>query len=187
MAHPPPYEAFDSEKLKPMDVDVQSVSSTEYISEEGQTLHVYHDNWKGRDGKIYDSDKRTVLYEIAQRNRKPQLTVREPSTQATIGTLEFHTWSRKMDADLRGNKFPLGTSKMCWKSVDVHYNSPAFSQPMRWKRSTIWVVLSTTLLDLERCRSREIRTSDGEAEVWPSPLLRSDLTKIRLMRLCLLG
>ncbi len=187
MAQPPPYETFDSEKLKPMDIDVQSVSSTECVSEEGRTLHVYHDNWKGRDGKIYDSDKKTVLYEIAQRNRKPQLTVRDPTSQQTVGTLDFATWTRKMEASLHGAKFGLSTSKASWKSVDVHYDSPAFQQQMTWKRSTIWVVLAITLqsesgVDIARFEPVMAKRKFGRVQ-----LLQGDLTQDQIDEIVFTG
>lgn len=160
-----------------MDIDVKSVSSSECISDEGRTLHVYHDNWKGRDGKIYDSNKQTVLYEIALRNRKPQLTVREPSSQSTIGTLEFHTWSSKMDADVRGNKFSLNTAKVCWKSVDVHYDSPAFAQAMTWKQSTIWAVLAITLVDENNVPVARFEQVTAKRKFGRVRLLRCDLSQ----------
>ena len=175
---PPPYNEHDTEKLKPTDIDVKSVSPSGHILDDGgRTLHVYHDNWKGRAGKIYDADKQTVLYEIAQRCRKPQLTVREPSSQSTIGTLEFHTWSRKMDADFRGNKFGLNTSKMCWKGVDVHYDSSAFAQPMTWKRSTIWVLLAITLVDENQVPVARFEPVMARKKFGRVQLLRGDLSQ----------
>ena len=175
-APPPPYNVYDNEKLKPADIDIKSVSSSESTSNSGRTLHVYHDNWKGRDGKIYDSDKQTVLYEITQKCRKPQLTVREPSSQNTIGILEFSTWARRMSADVRGNQFGLGTNKS-WKNVDVHYDSPAFSQPMTWKRSTIWVVLAITLVDEHQVPVARFEPVCARKKFGRVQLLRGDLSQ----------
>jgi hypothetical protein len=82
-----------------------------------------------------------------------------------------------MQADLRGNKFPLATSKACWKSVDVHYDSPAFQQLMTWKRSTIWVVLAITLqsssgVDIARFEPVNAKRKFGRVQ-----LLQGDLTQ----------
>lgn len=114
---------------------------------------------------------------IAQRNRKPQLTVREPGNQDAIATLEFHTWSRKMDADVRGEKFPLSSSKLCWKSVDVHYESPVFRQAMTWKRSTIWVVLAITLADAQGSQIARFEPVLARKKFGRIHLFRDDLTR----------
>ena len=182
---PPPYQEYDDEKLKPMDadIDVKSVSSgASSISDNDngtRTLHAYHKNWFGREGKIYDSDKQTVLYEIAQRNRKPQLTVRDPTSQSTVGTLEFSNWARRMDADVRGNKFTLnGTKgKVSWKNVDIHYDSAAFGQAMTWKRTTIWVVMPITLVDKNEVPVARFEPVCAKKKFGRVQLLRGDLSQ----------
>ena len=188
MAQSAPHDSFDNEKLKPLgvDVDVQSVASSEYLPDNGRTLHVYHDNWKGRDGKIYDDDKETVLYSIAQRNRSPQLTVRDANSDE-IATLSFHTWSRKMDATLRGNMFRLDTAKACWKGVDVHYDSPAFSAPMTWKRKTIWMVLAITLVDEWGVAVAKFSPVVAKRKFGRIQLYRNDLTQSQIDEIVFTG
>jgi hypothetical protein len=188
MTQEAPYEPYDNEKLKPLDVDVdvKSVASSDYLPENGRTLHVYHDNWKGRDGKIYDDDKETVLYSIAQRNRSPQLTVRGPNSDE-IATLSFHTWSRKMDATFRGNMFRLGSSKACWKGVDVHYDSPAFQAPMTWKRKTIWTVLAINLVDEYGVAVAKFSPVVAKRKFGRIQLFRGDLTQSQIDEIVFTG
>lgn len=186
-SHPPQDDGFL--KPKDMDIDVQSIASgasSEFFPENGRTLHVYHDNWKGRDGKIYDADKETVLYSIAQRMRSPQLTVRDPSGQ-DIATLSFHTWSRKMDASFRGNDFRLKTSNLCWKSVDVDYDSPAFQAHMTWKRKTIWMVLSITLVDENNVAIAKFSPVVAKRKFGRIQLFRGDLTQSQIDEIVFTG
>lgn len=92
-----------------------------------------------------------------------------------------------MEGDLRGNKFPMSTSKACWKSVDVHYDSPAFQQPMTWKRTTIWVVLAITLqtasgVDIARFEPVMAKRKFGRVQ-----LLQGDLTQDQIDEIVFTG
>lgn len=138
-------------KPKEIDVDVQSVSSvtsSTYNPDGPRIFHCYNDSWISSGGKIYDTDKSTCLYDYTLKCRKPQVTIRNHDSGNEVGKLEFSTWTRKMHAEVDGTDFDLTNRALkSWKSCDVEYQSQAFGQKMTWKRSTIWVLVTITLLD----------------------------------------
>ena len=179
---PPPYDFIDSDNyddkiLKPDDVDVHSISSAGSQHAPNQLLHVYFDSWKGRDGKVYDSDKQTILYDFALRMRKPQMTLREPNSETTIATINRHTWSGKMDATFRDQDFPLGAGTCIRKGSDVHYDSPAFAQALTWKRKTIWVILPITLIDASGIEIATFTPVTARRKLGRLQVFRSDLSR----------
>ena len=94
-----------------------------------------------------DQDKETLLYEVDIRNRRPQLTVRRTAAgNKTVGTVNFHPMTRRMEATISDHTFKLKGKK--WTYCDLQWESPAFGcKTLTWKRKTMWVVLDFVLLD----------------------------------------
>jgi hypothetical protein len=96
--------------------------------------------------RVLDSDKTSVVYTINNQSKKPQLTIQSTSTNATIGTFVFHTWTCRIDATVHNHSFSMTTHGLF--KPDYSYESPAFgSMKMTWKPRKKTDELNMVLLD----------------------------------------
>jgi hypothetical protein len=113
---------------------------------EGRILHVYYEGWKYDKIRVTDSDKTSVLYAANVKMMKPQLTIQSTSTNTTLGTVDFHTFSSRIDATIHNQSISLTSSGLL--KLKYSYNSPAFgNMKMTWEPRSKMNELKMVLVD----------------------------------------
>lgn len=122
-------------------------TSTAFPPSSTRLLHIYYSGIMQRNMRILSPDKTTVLYTIKTTGAclfgsKPHVTVCKADTGAVIGTVTFHSLSRKIDMVVHGNPVALTsqglfTSAHDWTSVSA---MTAEKSPMRftWKNENLY-------------------------------------------------
>ncbi|KAL9003255.1 MAG: hypothetical protein Q9188_003870 [Gyalolechia gomerana] len=101
-----------------------------------RVLHIYRDGITHRHMTITDEAKHLPLYKIDQNSggvfsSKPHMTIVNPSSNQTIGTATFHSWSRTIDLELHGRPIPFESEGIFTRSYA--FSSPAFGERLRWE------------------------------------------------------
>ncbi|KAL9025569.1 MAG: hypothetical protein Q9196_005632, partial [Gyalolechia fulgens] len=101
-----------------------------------RVLHIYRDGITHRHMTITDEAKHHPLYKIDQNSgsifsSKPHMTIANPSSNQTIGTVTFHNWSRTIDLEIHGRPIPFESEGIFTRSYA--YSSPAFGERLRWE------------------------------------------------------
>ena len=94
-----------------------------------------------------DEDKRTLLYEIDIRNRRPNMSFRKPAlNNSNLATDNFNPLTGAIKVEVHNHSFKLESKN--WKYCDLQWNSPTFvGRTLTWKRKTMWVVADIILTD----------------------------------------
>lgn len=103
-------------------------------------LHIYHEGFIHRQMHVLDSDKSTPLYHTEQKasttfSSKPHMTVRNANNSLVVGTVSFHTFSRRIDLTIHGQSIELaGTSLM---TIAHQFKSPR-GNVLKWKSDGVF-------------------------------------------------
>jgi len=96
-----------------------------------RTLEVRQQGKLSRSVDVLDVDSAGPLYTIKSRTLKPHLTFTSFSDSQTIATVEFPSFSRKIDITLRGQPITI-QYEWKWKATYT-YTSPTTSAVLTWK------------------------------------------------------
>lgn len=99
---------------------------------QSRTLNVRYEGWPINSVRVLDEDNATLLYSVKLKMRKPHLAVNSASTGATIGTVNFHNLSSRIDINLHDSPIAL-TSRGALKSSYTYPSAALGGGEMTWK------------------------------------------------------
>lgn len=99
-------------------------------------LHVRYESWRTSDIHILGADNATTLYTLKLHLRKPQMIINSASTNATIATVTFPSFSSRIDTTVHGSPIAL-TSRGLLKNGHT-WSSPALgNMDLAWKTKAL--------------------------------------------------
>jgi hypothetical protein len=95
------------------------------------TLNIKYESWRKSKIQVLAADNTTILYAINLGMRKPHMTIRSASSDATLGTVAFHSLTNRIDTTVNGSSIPL-------TSAGVLKNGHKWTSPARGNVEFIW-------------------------------------------------
>lgn len=190
--------AYNQPQSQPMGYTTSPNLALNSAAPTHRLLHIYPKGMTHRHAEILDSDKQTPLYRIQVNSgglfsSKPHVTVVNAASNALVGTVTFHSMSRKIDLTI--NEQPTTLSKSGIFTSVHEFRSSALAGSLKWKRDGLFSGGNMLCIDekeqlfarFQASRSsmkkeRKFELSPGVGGVLMDEIVVSGIAMVELMR-----